>query len=88
MKMNNDWLDNLEKELNQINKTEQVHLSVTLLTSAVGDEHRIVFQGYDKDLNFSEMTYNVDCKIFLSSFEYLNTLAAALEIDKRTKGGN
>lgn len=88
--MNNDfsWLDDIEKEINQIHKTEQVHLSVTLVTSTKGDDHRIIFQGYDRDLKFSEMTYNVDCQIFVSSFDYLNILANSLEIDKRTKGEN
>lgn len=82
--MNNDfsWLDDLEKEING-RKTQQVHLTVTLVTTLTGDEHTIIFQGYDKDLKLSEITYPVSCKVFVGAFDYLNTLAASLELDKR-----
>lgn len=84
------WLDDLIEEANLANqnkKKQQVDIQVTLLTFADSDKHQVIFHGYDENDNLKELIFDVDCTIHKSVFASLNTLAAALEMDKQLKKG-
>lgn len=81
-----DWINELEQEMNEsITRQYDVELSFSLLTSIVGDVHRVIFTGSGPDGRPKEMIFDIDCTEHLSIFNMINTLIMNLE-SKRSKG--
>lgn len=85
------WLDNLEKELNLVESkpvnVNIVEMVVTLVSNLDQDKHQVIFQGRTKEGVFSELTYDVECELFVAVFGKLNYINDILTWNKHMNEG-
>lgn len=82
----NNWIEDLEKELNSADRDKyEVELSLTLLTGANRDIHKLILTGVGTQGEPKELSFDIDCNMHVSVFNIINTLVAQLEADQRKK---